>query len=423
MVVKYCTNCGEKLNDDGKCMKCDELIELNEDNNVVVDSVKVIEKGRKKTALLGGIFSIVFLIIFYIIGNVCLSESNYLSKFEKAINDRDVERLKTMISIEGCNLNSKTLEPLFEYAKNNPKSIEELLKSKEDSSPFTLIKNGKKFIFFNDYKMQIGAMYLRINVSEKDTELYINGEKVDNTDENVFSKEYGPFVPGTYEVKAVKKGNYGDIIINKKLDLVSASVEAKKLDIDYNNNYVYINSDYDDAKIYVNGTDAGITVGGVGKFGPVSLDGSVGIYAVKTVNSRVFKSDVVTLTEKTKNDVYLSFGSSKSEIESMKQTTPTYVVVNDDDCDSYHYMEDYIIPNSDIVKLSSSSISGFTKYELKIARNEIYARHGHVFKDAQLRDYFRNKPWYRENPSFNDNSVSSIEKYNINLIKGREDSL
>lgn len=57
--------------------------------------------------------------------------------------------------------------------------------------------------------------------------------------------------------------------------------------------------------------------------------------------------------------------------------------------------EDYILPDSDKKYLSSSDLEGLTKAELKIARNEIYARHGRMFDDAALREHFESKSWYK----------------------------
>ncbi len=55
--------------------------------------------------------------------------------------------------------------------------------------------------------------------------------------------------------------------------------------------------------------------------------------------------------------------------------------------------------------------------ELKIMRNEIFARHGYIFKTSDMINHFRGESWYR--PMYNDVSsmLSSYEKANIKLIK------
>ena len=39
-------------------------------------------------------------------------------------------------------------------------------------------------------------------------------------------------------------------------------------------------------------------------------------------------------------------------------------------------------------------MKGKSARQLRIARNEIYARHGRLFVDQELQDYFDSKDWY-----------------------------
>ena len=63
-------------------------------------------------------------------------------------------------------------------------------------------------------------------------------------------------------------------------------------------------------------------------------------------------------------------------------------------------------------------ISHLSLLELKILRNEIFARHQYVFKDERLSDYFlENYTWYKPNyTSENNVNLNGIEKQNINLL-------
>lgn len=49
------------------------------------------------------------------------------------------------------------------------------------------------------------------------------------------------------------------------------------------------------------------------------------------------------------------------------------------------------------------------------AVNEIYARHGYVFRTPYIRDYYESQSWYHADPSY-DGSVSEIEQSNIELF-------
>ena len=46
-------------------------------------------------------------------------------------------------------------------------------------------------------------------------------------------------------------------------------------------------------------------------------------------------------------------------------------------------------------------------------RQEIYARHGKVFKEPWLQKYFASFDWYKPDPDFNDSMLTEVEKQNI----------
>ena len=56
---------------------------------------------------------------------------------------------------------------------------------------------------------------------------------------------------------------------------------------------------------------------------------------------------------------------------------------------------------------------------LNIGKNEIYARHGYIFADENLKQYFEEKLWYKGEVTadqFDENQLNSFEKKNIELI-------
>ena len=69
-------------------------------------------------------------------------------------------------------------------------------------------------------------------------------------------------------------------------------------------------------------------------------------------------------------------------------------------------------------KLTEEDVKGKTKHELRIMRNEIYARHGYIFKDPILRDYFMQKSWYK--PTTISVTFKDIEQYNVRFIQLHE---
>ena len=84
---------------------------------------------------------------------------------------------------------------------------------------------------------------------------------------------------------------------------------------------------------------------------------------------------------------------------------------------------DYVIPDSSTRYLTNADLNGLSEWQIRIARNEIYARHGRIFKSDDLADYFASKSWYTPSVSadqFDNSYLNSIEIENLKLITAYE---
>jgi YARHG domain len=72
--------------------------------------------------------------------------------------------------------------------------------------------------------------------------------------------------------------------------------------------------------------------------------------------------------------------------------------------------------------LTEDALGDLFTEDLRILRNEIYARRGRVFKDPKLQKYFESTDWYKPNPDFKDEMLSEIEFKNLAAIKEAEQS-
>lgn len=108
---------------------------------------------------------------------------------------------------------------------------------------------------------------------------------------------------------------------------------------------------------------------------------------------------------------------SKSKNEATKKSMNPTEKIGDER--SNLSSSEYILPDSDKKVLSEENIADLSKEQLRLARNEIYARHGYVFKSADLQKYFSNKSWYQTDTSYN-GSLSEVEKENVKLLEARE---
>ncbi len=82
----------------------------------------------------------------------------------------------------------------------------------------------------------------------------------------------------------------------------------------------------------------------------------------------------------------------------------------------------FVFPDSNLRKLSALEVGSLSESEIRLARNEIFARHGHVFQSEDLQRHFQQQPWYQPNPLY-DGSLNEIETYNVELLMEIEESL
>jgi Caspase domain/YARHG domain len=79
---------------------------------------------------------------------------------------------------------------------------------------------------------------------------------------------------------------------------------------------------------------------------------------------------------------------------------------------------EFILPDSGSRRLNWDDVSSLSGAQLRVARNEIYARRGRYMKDVQLRAYFSQFSWYR--PYTWDVTLNPVEKANVALIQRAE---
>lgn len=90
-------------------------------------------------------------------------------------------------------------------------------------------------------------------------------------------------------------------------------------------------------------------------------------------------------------------------------------VVPESDEPATEASDDYVLPDSSERAYETWELEGLSDYDLFVARNEIYARHGYVF-EGQLSEYFAGKSWYTPSDMFNEGDISEVERENVGTI-------
>lgn len=126
-------------------------------------------------------------------------------------------------------------------------------------------------------------------------------------------------------------------------------------------------------------------------------------------------------------------GSVECTLTEDKVSKIRYIQLSDEEIEAFNAAKEeklraeYIFPDSDKKYLSEDEIRTKTVDEMLIGRNEIFARHGYIFTDENLKNHFESTSWYEGTipaEQFNSDQVfNDFEKKNIELIKSVEDEI
>ena len=73
--------------------------------------------------------------------------------------------------------------------------------------------------------------------------------------------------------------------------------------------------------------------------------------------------------------------------------------------------------------ITEQMLHGLSLHELRLLRNEVYARHGRIFRAEWLQQYFFFQPWYNPDENFKDEELSGSDKLNVETIVKYENKI
>ena len=117
------------------------------------------------------------------------------------------------------------------------------------------------------------------------------------------------------------------------------------------------------------------------------------------------------------NEIFTSPRSTTKPTDPDDSTKPSTKPKGDDE---------YILPDSDSKILTEDDLEPLDQDTLSLALNEIFARHGRIFSDPEIKSYFESKSWYSGTVSaddFDESVFNSHEIYNINLISSYQEQM
>ena len=354
--MKYCTKCGNEITNEKPFCTCCGNDLRNKTHNKTNEPNKINETESGENATLGTTapvqnytpsfkfskiskIAIVIFIILIIstvaiikVGNSLSDPNKLVTRFEKDVASNNTSDLAKILysSDSRLKVDSKNISPLLSYFKSTPEYFNQAIQNLKDDaiSPkdiknlnltsgntLTLANDGKNFLIFPKYKINIKPSFIKVISSIKDVTLSINNTQVGKSDTDKSTKEFGPYIPGNYSVLANYKGKYVTLSKPYPVDLIATANGIAEISVFDDMRYINISSDYPNAKIYVDGKDVNVYVKDATQFGPIN--NSSKIYATYVEDGKTLKSIEYSITSGD-TDLFLSFENSTSGLSDVK---------------------------------------------------------------------------------------------------------
>ena len=130
-------------------------------------------------------------------------------------------------------------------------------------------------------------------------------------------------------------------------------------------------------------------------------------------------------TDSDKNTNVAANADPDSDTEVSEADARVYLIQGNEKSSNRYEKADHLSYTT-VTKYTLQDLSILDSYGLKITRNEIFARHGRMFNDQELQEYFKRQQWYVPQIAANDfdtSCLNEVEKYNVNLISVYEEQI
>jgi uncharacterized membrane protein YvbJ len=220
-------------------------------------------------------------------------ETKFLESFETLLHTNPSEAMKSFILEDNFNkVSTESMTPFYNYLMQNENRsrvfIESLQKEPSENS-FAILKKQKK-TFGTSFAIELKPVYIHITTTYKDTEIYLEDEHILTSDEDNFTAEIGPLVPGIYTIKGIYKNQYGENSTEQTVSVVSGTASAA---LSLEGITVSIESNYEDAYVYLNGEKTDLMVKDFQNIGPFLGNDGIILFVEKKFPWGVLRSSEV----------------------------------------------------------------------------------------------------------------------------------
>jgi Tfp pilus assembly protein PilO len=233
--------------------------------------------------LLSSIFIITFKIYSYE-----SSKDIVLKNLEIALKENKPEKIYKKVKVNNKKISKSDFQPLSDYYLDYPAKIDDLINKLDiyGESSFFSLKNEKR-LFFDNYKVEINPIDIKINTNFNEAEIYVNNSKIEST------KIKRSLIPGKYIIKAELNTSYGQVV--EEQTVFAMQNEEYKLNLNAIN--INLTSNFSDADVYINDINTNKTVKEIKNYGPIPIGKNIEIYLERKFPWGIIRSDKVKVDE------------------------------------------------------------------------------------------------------------------------------
>lgn len=347
--MRFCNNCGNEVpGNTSFCKNCGSQIkptqpsreqQVSNSNKSSKLSTAPSVKPKKKFAT----YILVAVVLILTAGGIggyyfVKAESSprtFVESISKALENKDVETLQTMIKVKNTSRvlsasewervvndlhkDEKVLEKVLSNLEKQKKALEDPGTFKEAPFIFELKKmQEKKWGLISQYSLSILPVSFQVEI-DKDAEVYVNKVLLNPTGENIRTIEN--YSPGSFLLKAIKKGEFDTFELEESYTIWESP--ESPITLGFQESYITVNTSQPGTDLYVNGKIYGKFVDEDWKIGPLNKDQTLTIQGKYTYPSGEVYTDKVVAS----GDETVSLNIPPEPVEEIEKEEPEVITV------------------------------------------------------------------------------------------------
>ena len=255
---------------------------------------------------------VIMMMVGFLVGSGNTSKDKIINDFSAALENGNAKELTKILKVVNYNnkeLTQEDVKPLISFYSEDKGRITSIKTALKDNKSLysTKLISEKKLI---GEKYYIGVQFKQLDVSSNvaGAKVLINGEDKGTLSKNKTAK-FNLISPGKYTIELEKTDKYATLKQQKDINLT----KEIKVDIPLKGAYINVNSNFNDAKVYINEKDTGLLVKDFKNIGPFPTDGSYNLAIKYKTPWGEIASNIVKITDIP--DINLNLDVKSSAVE------------------------------------------------------------------------------------------------------------